>query len=161
MEGVKNLKSYIEKSFIFLNLDADTKEEAISELLIKSEKEGLRINITNVMQDIYKKESIVTSGLGYGVAFPHTVTKEVSDEIIIFGVSKKGVDYNSLDKKPVHLFVMFLTPASSSKQYLSHLSVFTKISKLSMYVVLLIESKTKEEFKKVIIDLIDNITLKN
>lgn len=160
MEGAKNLKHYIEKSFVVLDLDANTKDEAISELLIKSEKEGLRINVTSVMQDIYKKEVIVTSGLGYGVAFPHTPTNEVSDETIIFGVSKKGVDYSSLDRKPVHLFIMFLTPVSSSQQYLSHLSVFTKVSKLSMYVVLLIESKTETEFKRTMIELIENISLK-
>lgn len=158
MKVNKNLKKIIDNSYIFLDMQAHTKEEAISELLIRSEAEGLRINIANIITGIYKKESIVSSGLGYGVAFPHTPTDEVEEETIIFGVSRQGVDYESLDKHPAHLIIMFLTPAKkSNEEYLTHLSIFTKISKLSMYVILLMESKTKEEFRSKLFELIENI----
>lgn len=161
MDAVKSIKKCIESSHVFLNLKSITKDEAISEMLIKAESNGLRINITEIMEAIYKKEKILTSGLGYGVAFPHTPTDEVKEETIIFGVSRNGIEYSSLDKKPVHLLIMFLTPTVSSEQYLSHLSMFTKISRLTMYVVLLIESKTEEEFKSKMITLIDNLSSKN
>ncbi len=154
MEERKNIKHCIEKSHVFLNLEAKTKEEAISEMLIKAEAKGLRVNINTILEKIYKKEKIMTSGLGYGVAFPHTATDEVEQETLIFGISKEGVDYSSLDKKPVHLLIMILNPKSDTEIYLSHLSIFTKISRLTMYIVLLIESQTEQEFKTKILDVI-------
>lgn len=161
MDAVKSIKKCIESSYVFLDLDSNTKDEAISEMLIKAESKGLRINIAEIIEAVYKKERILTSGLGYGVAFPHTPTDDVKEETIIFGVSKNGIDYSSLDKKPVHLLIMFLTPSISSEQYLSHLSMFTKISRLTMYIVLLIESKTEEEFKNKMVTLVDNLSSKN
>lgn len=154
MEERKNIKHCIEKSYVFLDLNSKTKEEAISEMLIRAEEKGLRININTILEKIYKKEKIMTSGLGYGVAFPHTPTDEVEQETLIFGISKEGIDYSSLDKKPVHLLIMILNPESDTEIYLSHLSIFTKISRLTMYIVLLIESKTEQEFKTTILDVI-------
>ncbi len=157
MKDNRSIKECVKKSYVFLNLRSKTKDEVISEMLIKAEESGLRINISAVLERIYKKEKILTSGLGYGVAFPHTATSEVSEETIIFGISKEGVDYNSIDKKPVYLLAMILNPSSETDVYLSHLSFLSKMSRLTMYVVLLIESKTEEEFKSQMATIADSL----
>ncbi|MEI0491566.1 PTS sugar transporter subunit IIA [Brachyspira intermedia] len=153
MISLNDVEKYINNSYVILDLKADNKEEAISEMLIYSEANGLRINIAQIIESMYKKEDIISSGLGYGVAFPHVRTNQVEDNDIIFAVSKKGLNYSALDKKPVHLLTMFLTNKNSNEKYLGLLSLFTKISRMSMYPVVLLESKTIEEFKGKLIEI--------
>ena len=80
-------------------------------------------------------------------------TNEVEDNDLIFAVSRKGLNYSALDKKPVHLLTMFLTNKNSNEKYLGLLSLFTKISRMSMYPVILLESKTVDEFKSKLKDI--------
>ena len=151
------MSKIIESSYILLNLKASNKEEAISEMLIYAESKGLRINIDKTINFMYKKEEIITSGLGYGVAFPHIRTSEVKEDKLIFALSKEGINYYALDKKPVHLLNMFLTPVGKSEKYLNLLSLFTKVSRLSMYTVLLLESENEEEFKNKLLSMVKDI----
>ena len=138
MISLKEVSKIIESSYVLLNLKAKNKEEAISEMLIYAESKGLRINIDKTIKFMYKKEEIITSGLGYGVAFPHVRTSEVEENELIFAVSKKGLNYYALDNKPVHLLTMFLTPIGKNEKYLNLLSIFIKVSRFSMYAVLLL-----------------------
>lgn len=157
MVSLNEVTKIIEGSYILLNLKAENKEEAISEMLIYAESKGLRINIDKTINFMYKKEEIITSGLGYGVAFPHVRTSEVEEDKLIFAVSKEGLNYYALDNKPVHLLAMFLTPAGKNEKYLNLLSIFTKVSRLSMYTVLLLESRKEEEFKNKLITMVKDI----
>ncbi len=157
MISLNEVTKIIEGSYILLNLKAENKEEAISEMLIYAESKGLRINIDKTINFMYKKEEIITSGLGYGVAFPHVRTSEVEEDKLIFAVSKEGLNYYALDNKPVHLLAMFLTPAGKNEKYLNLLSIFTKVSRLSMYTVLLLESRKEEEFKNKLITMVKDI----
>lgn len=157
MISLNEVTKIIEDSYILLNLKAANKEEAISEMLIYAESKGLRINIDRTINFMYKKEEIITSGLGYGVAFPHVRTSEVEENKLIFAISKTGLNYYALDNKPVHLLTMFLTPIGKNEKYLNLLSLFTKVSRLSMYTVLLLESRKEEEFKKKLITMVKDI----
>ena len=157
MISLNEVTKIIEGSYILLNLKAENKEEAISEMLIYAESKGLRINIDKTINFMYKKEEIITSGLGYGVAFPHVRTSEVEEDKLIFAISKEGLNYYALDNKPVHLLAMFLTPAGKNEKYLNLLSIFTKVSRLSMYTVLLLESRKEEEFKNKLITMVKDI----
>ena len=157
MISLNEVSKIIESSYILLNLKASNKEEAISEMLIYAESNGLRINIDKTINFMYKKEEIITSGLGYGAAFPHIRTSEVKEDKLIFALSKEGINYYALDKKPVHLLNMFLTPVGKSEKYLNLLSLFTKVSRLSMYTVLLLESENEEEFKNKLLSMVKDI----
>lgn len=157
MISLKEVSKTIESSYVLLNLKAKNKEEAISEMLIYAESKGLRINIDKTIKFMYKKEEIITSGLGYGIAFPHVRTSEVEENELIFAVSKKGLNYYALDNKPVHLLTMFLTPIGKNEKYLNLLSIFTKVSRFSMYAVLLLESKSEEEFKSKLYKMVKDI----
>lgn len=157
MISLNEIIKYIDNSYVILDLKASYKDEAIKEMIIYAKHNDIKINVEQTIEAIHKKEDIISSGLGYGVAFPHIRTNEVKDNIIIFGVSKKGLNYFSLDKKPVHLLIMFLTNKDSNDIYISLLSLFTKISRMSMYTVLLLESKTLEEFKNKLKNISEDI----
>ncbi len=152
-----NIKKYIENSHIYLDIDAEDKDSFIKKILSNLKDDGVDIPDEEILIGINKKESIGTSALGYGVALPHTYTDAVEEQIIIFATSKKGVIFDSVDSKPVHLAIMFITPKGQSKQYLQHLSVLAKISHLHMYVVLLVEAQTEDEFREKMLSFLDKI----
>lgn len=156
MVKTNNIKKYIEKSRVYLDVEAEDKDSFIKKILSNLKDDGIDIPAEEILVGINKKESISSSALGYGVALPHTYTDSVKDQIIIFATSKKGVIFDSVDSKPVHLVIMFITPKSQSGQYLQHLSSLAKVTHLHMYVVLLVEAKTPEELREKLISFIDN-----
>ena len=97
----------------------------LSELLEKSP------NIIGEEKDIYKalvdREKLGSTGIGKGVAIPHAKTESVKGLTVAFGVSKEGIDFNSLDEEEVHLFFVFASPNKDSQIYLK---VLARISRL-------------------------------
>ena len=76
---------------------------------------------------VKKRESSMTTGIGYGVGLPHTSTDLVNDVICAFGQSAAGIDFASLDGKPVNLVFLFLVPQG---QFQKHLHTLANIAKL-------------------------------
>lgn len=61
---------------------------------------------------IRHRESVMTTGVGYGIAIPHATSELVSERIVAFGKSKAGIDFGSLDGKPVKMVGLMISPKS-------------------------------------------------
>ncbi|HPR15219.1 MAG TPA: PTS sugar transporter subunit IIA, partial [Smithella sp.] len=103
--------------------------------------------------DILKqRENLGSTGIGEGVAIPHGKISNLNDIVVAFGRSEKGIAYDSLDGKPVHLFFLLLAPENSAGQ---HLKILAKISKMLKDVYFrnkLIAAKSRDELYQIIID---------
>jgi arginyl-tRNA synthetase len=111
------------------NLEASDRWQAIDELIDHLVAIGKilpenRIPITDAVK---KRESSMTTGIGFGIGIPHASTDLVSDVIYAIGGSQKGIDFNAIDGKPVHLVALFLVP---QVQFQKHLHTLSKIAKL-------------------------------
>ncbi|MCP4703013.1 MAG: PTS sugar transporter subunit IIA, partial [candidate division Zixibacteria bacterium] len=71
------------------------------------------------------REELVTTGVGYGVAFPHAKTKATKGIVIAFGRSDNGIDFDAMDHKPVHLFFLIAAPEDAIG---AHLNVMARLS---------------------------------
>ena len=80
-----------------------------------------------LLKDIKDREELVTTGIGYGVAFPHAKTKSVKGIVIAFGRSNEGIDFEAIDHKPVNLFFII---AATEDAIGSHLNVMSRLSYL-------------------------------
>ena len=80
-----------------------------------------------VASAIRRREMSMSTGIGFGIAIPHASTELISEVIYAIGRSKKGVDFSSLDGKPVHLVFLFLVPAG---QFQKHVHALSNIAKL-------------------------------
>jgi len=93
---------------VIIGLKSKTKDEVLQELLsvlnLKPEQEKL------LLEQLKKREAIGSTGVGRGVAIPHTRSVVVDDVHLVVGVSKEGVDFQALDGKPVHLFFLLVAP---------------------------------------------------
>ncbi|MDR6122776.1 PTS system fructose-specific IIC component [Bacillus sp. SLBN-46] len=119
----------LSKNTILLNIEGNQKEETINQLvdvLLKADKIS---DASEFKAAILKREEQSTTGIGDGIAIPHAKTKVVKEAAIVFGKSASGVNYESLDGKPAHLFFMIAAPEGANN---THLEALAKLSGLLM-----------------------------
>jgi mannitol/fructose-specific phosphotransferase system IIA component (Ntr-type) len=111
------------------DMKATTRWDAIDELidlLVRSNKitGQHRDAITSVVK---KRESSMSTGIGFGIGIPHASTDLIYEVVGAFGRSRKGVNFDALDNQPVTLVMLFLVPQG---QFQKHLHTLAKIAKL-------------------------------
>jgi mannitol/fructose-specific phosphotransferase system IIA component (Ntr-type) len=80
-----------------------------------------------VLAALKQREDQVSTGIGSGVAIPHTFSDDLEEVVAIFGRSKAGIDFEALDNAPVHFIILFIVPR---KDYHLHLRTLAAIAKL-------------------------------
>jgi PTS system nitrogen regulatory IIA component len=74
---------------------------------------------------VLEREKIVSTGIGLGVAVPHAKIPEVSEFVVAYGRSKEGIDFGSIDDRPVHHVVLIVGPPDRQQRYLQFLATVT------------------------------------
>lgn len=114
---------------ILLSMRASGKQDAVDELVGVLERAG-KITDRNVFKEaILKREQQSTTGVGDGIAIPHAKTSVVKEAAIVFGRSKAGINYESLDGQPAHLFFMIAAPEGANN---THLEALARLSSILM-----------------------------
>lgn len=145
------LKDVITLDCINIDLKGQTKSEIIDEMVDILYNNGKLNDREEYKKEILKRESQSSTGMEEGIAIPHGKTDAVKIPTVAIGISKKGVDYESLDGKPSHLFFMIAAPANSNN---SHIELLSKITTLLLEDDIreaLINSKSKEEVLDILI----------
>ncbi|GER73847.1 PTS fructose transporter subunit IIABC [Weizmannia acidilactici] len=135
-----------------MDMQATTKEEAIDELIESLSKSG-RINDPVLFKEmILKREQESSTGIGDGIAMPHAKTKAVNKATVVFGRSKKGVDYEALDGQPSYLFFMIAAPADAADTHLQTLAALSRLLIDQEFVNQLKQAETPAEVAKLFDD---------
>ena len=111
------------------DLQATNRWEAIDELINRL-VECARIKPENreaIVGVVKKRESSMSTGIGFGIGIPHASTDLIYEVVGAFGRSKKGVNFDALDNQPVNLVMLFLVPQG---QFQKHLHTLARIAKL-------------------------------
>lgn len=80
-----------------------------------------------IVKVLLEREQLGSTGIGGGIGIPHGKLVAIDSIVVGFGLSREGVDFDSLDNKPVHIFFLLITPSNSTG---SHLKVLAQISSL-------------------------------
>lgn len=121
------LTDFIVEDAIITEIKATEKEAVIREMVC-SLKDAQKINVKDVeviIKSLMKREELGSTGIGKGVAVPHTKHDSVKKIMGTIARSTQGVDFNALDGEPVHLFFLLLSPNDSAG---SHLAALERIS---------------------------------
>ena len=110
------------KDTILLNLQSQSKEDVIDELIEKLYSAGKLNDKKAYKEAILARENQSTTGIGEGIAIPHAKTNAVSEPAIAFGRSTDGIDYESLDGQNAHLFFMIAAYEGANNDHLATLS---------------------------------------
>lgn len=138
------------KETIAMDLSATHKDQVIDELVSQLNQAGKLSDEVTFKEAIHARESQSTTGIGEGIAIPHAKTDAVQSAAIAFGKSIDGVDYQSLDMQPAHLFFMIAAPAGGAQ---THLDALAKLSGILMDENVraeLLQAKSEEEVLNII-----------
>lgn len=115
------------KTSIVPELRARTKKQVLEELIdaLLQHKPGLDRN--RLMAVLLERERLGSTGIGDGIAIPHGKLKDLDQLLLSFGRSSQGVDFESMDGKPVHLFFLLVAPESCAG---IHLRALARIARL-------------------------------
>lgn len=130
---------------INLNLKGQTKQEIIDEMVEILYQGGKLNDKEEYKKAILAREAQSSTGLEEGIAIPHAKTSGVKIPSIAFGLSKNGVDYESLDGEPSKLFFMIAAPANASDTHIEILSKLTTMLLDDEIREKLLEVKTEQE----------------
>ncbi|WP_028399993.1 PTS fructose transporter subunit IIABC [Ectobacillus panaciterrae] len=140
----------LKRDTIIIQLQASSKPEAIEELAEKLAAAGRLHNKEQFKEAILAREAQSTTGIGEGIAIPHAKTAAVKTPSICFAKSESGVNYESLDGQPAHLFFMI---AASEGANNAHLETLSRLSTLLMdteFRSKLMKAQTEEEVLQLI-----------
>ncbi|WP_404459459.1 fructose-specific PTS transporter subunit EIIC [Oceanobacillus kapialis] len=119
----------LKQETIILDLQAKTKENVLTELIDQLDRAGKLADKQKFTEGILGREEQSTTGIGEGIAIPHAKSAAVKVPSIAFGRSTEGIDYDSLDGQPAHLFFMI---AASDGANNAHLEALSRLSTFLM-----------------------------
>lgn len=143
---------FVKNDAIQSDLQSTEKESVIRELVASLVKSG-KLSGTdeeNIVQAVLKREELGSTGIGRGIAVPHTKHPSVTDPIGTVGVSHNGVDFMSLDGEPVNLFFMLISPLDKPSEHLQALENISKQLQDETFCRFLKQAKTSEDVKQVL-----------
>ena len=122
-----------------------TKTDAIKELVALLKRAGAITDEASVARVVLEREELGTTGIGEGIAVPHGKSEAVDKLIAAFGRSEKGIDFESVDKQPVHLFFLLVAPIDSAGPHLMALARISRLLKNKNFRSGLMEAEGKSE----------------
>lgn len=122
-----NLKKVLTREIILPELTAGTKEGVIKEMVAFLVSAGKLTGRTAAEQAILAREAKMSTGMQNGIAIPHGKTDAVSQLVVAVGIHRAGLDFDAMDKKPSHLFIMTLSPENRSGPHIQFLAEISKL----------------------------------
>lgn len=120
------IQDLLNKEVMILDLKATSKEAAIDEMINSLVDKGLVTDFETFKTGIMNREAQTTTGLGDGIAMPHSKNAAVKEATVLFAKSATGVDYESLDGQPTDLFFMIAAPDGANDTHLAALAELSK-----------------------------------
>ena len=123
------IQDVLNKNVMLFDLQATDKEGVINEMVQSLVDNGVVTDFDTFMAGIMNREAQTSTGLGDGIAMPHSKNEAVKEATVLFAKSNKGVDYASLDGQPTDLFFMIAAPEGAND---THLAALAELSKYLM-----------------------------
>ncbi|NOZ62818.1 MAG: PTS sugar transporter subunit IIA [Calditrichaeota bacterium] len=148
----EELITYFDEQLFLPDLKAATKDELFEEIVDQFVKIKYLKNREIVLDMLRRREQLGSTGIGKNVAIPHGRTTSASDVMIAFGKPEQGIEYESVDNKPVNLvFMIIAPPQDENNMYLPILGKMVEILNKTKTRNKLMKAETYEEFIDIIL----------
>ncbi|MBI4974652.1 MAG: PTS sugar transporter subunit IIA [Candidatus Omnitrophica bacterium] len=121
------IMEFLDKKAITVNLKSADKEGVIKELADLLVKAGDIKNKDELVRVLLARESLGSTGIGQGIGIPHAKSPNVKNVVAAFGLSQRGVNFDSLDGEPAYIFFLLIAPEESAGP---HLKALARISRM-------------------------------
>ncbi len=139
----------LQKETILADLKARTKKGILEELVAPISKIA-NVNPEDLVKVLMEREQLGSTGIGGGIGIPHGKMKDIDALILGFGLSRKGVDFESLDGQPTHIFFLLMTPENSTGLHLKLLAAISRILKNDLFKARLLKASSSDEIFDII-----------
>jgi len=129
---------------INVNLSARDKKGVLEEL-VAPVASAAGATTDQLVKVLLERERLGSTGIGSGIGIPHGKLKNMESLILGFGISRQGVNFESMDGRPTHIFFLLLTPENSAGIHLKLLARISRLLKNDAFKERLMQSQTAED----------------
>lgn len=140
------LSELVNVDAIRLRLGADTKREAIVELVELLESAHACQSQGEILDRVLRREAMMSTGIGNGVAIPHGKARAAERMMAACAVAPEGLDFESEDGQPAFLFILFVSPENAATQHVKVLANISRLFKEESVRRTLREARSPQEF---------------
>ncbi|ASV10198.1 PTS sugar transporter subunit IIA [Leptospira interrogans serovar Canicola] len=147
---MNQLLTLLQPETVIFNLESGSKEEVISRLLQKA-IDTHQIDTENkeeILESLLAREKSMSTGIGSGVAIPHCSVNLVDELKCVMGLNPNGIDFDSIDHQPVHIFILLIVPKTKFQEHIKTLAQIAKALNVKEDRENLIRSGSFEEIQK-------------
>lgn len=140
----------LNKDCIIPELRSRTKKEVLEELTGALVNCKANLNKEALVEVLLERERLGSTGIGDGIAIPHGKIQDLDELILSFGRSSQGIEFDSMDGRPTHLFFLLIAPENSAGIHLRALAKISRLLKSAHFRQRLLAAGTIEEIFQVI-----------
>lgn len=145
------LLDFLTQQTIITDLKFSDKKAVLEELSLPVSA-LTRLDHKEILRVLMERENLGSTGIGGGIAIPHGKLKNLQNPILGIGLSRKGVNFDTMDGKPAHLFFLLLTPDNSTDLHLKLLARISKILKNEVFKEKITRAAKPEEILQLLAD---------
>ncbi len=140
----------LKKECVIPSLSSKTKLEVLEEISKRVTSIYPSISTERLVEVLMEREKLCSTAVDAGVAIPHGKLSGLGNIITAFGRSTEGIDFESLDGKPTHLFILLVAPENSAGAHLKLLARISRIFKDPDFRSRIVEAKSQDEIYEII-----------
>jgi len=146
------ISEILNRDLLISNLESKNKKGVLEELAGILVAHGKLQDLEKAVEVLLDREKLGSTGIGDGIAIPHGKIKDLGGVVASFGRSREGVDFESIDQKPAHLFFLLVAPENSAGIHLKALARISRLLKDPKFRESLMGAESKEELYQIISD---------
>jgi len=139
----------LQKEAILDDLKSKDKKGVLDELVAPVARIA-EVNHENLLRVLMDRERLGSTGIGGGIGIPHGKLKDLDSLVLGFGLSRKGVDFESMDGRPTYIFFLLVTPENSTGLHLKLLARISRILKNEPFRERLLNAADRDEILSII-----------
>lgn len=144
------ISEILDRDLLIPNLESKNKKGVLEELAGVLVDQGKLLDLERVVEVLLDREKLGSTGIGDGIAIPHGKIRDLGGVVASFGRSREGVDFESIDQKPTHLFFLLVAPENSAGMHLKALARISRLLKDPNFRKKLMEAGDKDELFQII-----------
>jgi mannitol/fructose-specific phosphotransferase system IIA component (Ntr-type) len=151
------LAQFLDREHVIVNLHSDERFACLEEILDRVSTDGYLRNKVKALDELVEREQLASTGIGGGIAIPHVFTDETRRPLLIMARSRKGVAFEALDSKPVHLIFVAMASRKDKDLFLNILYYLVRFLKVRENFDALMEAEDVSDVLEVMARAKDNL----
>ncbi len=128
-ERIVALHALLDEGLVVLGLEARDRDGVLREMALKLEARYKAVAGDGLWEKLLKREEMGTTAIGQGVAIPHCRTKKLKSPVLLLGLTREGIAFESVDGKPAHVFFLLVSPQDNPNAGLRLLAAIAALNR--------------------------------